>query len=379
MYIDRMYIAFLDLKAAFDTVDHSSLWKILTILGAPRKITTLFQRMYSNAESCVRVNNKVSTWFSINSGVPQGCVAAPDLFNCIIDHLMDRVCSRGPGIRLGSYLLTDLEYTDDTVLFCSTLDQLDESLRIYQEEANKLGLKVSWAKTKLMHIGGEAPPPLHIDGEEVEFVSSFTYLGSTVTNNGNLTPEINRRRSLAASVMKSLWKPLWRHQSISRNTKLRIYNSSVLSVLLYGAETWPLTKTLAARINGFDTRALRTIEGIKWHHRVSNSILRERTQQPPASRLAAQRRMRWFGHIQRLPPEHPTHTILHFDPKTAGWRRPRGKPRTRWMDIITRDLQHLGLSMAEAVPIALDQPKWRGLVNLIGSTHDAAFDVEQET
>lgn len=154
----HLYIAFLDLKNPFDTMDHSSFQKIPTILGVPRKITTLFQRMYNNAESCVRVNTKVSNWFSNNSGVRQGCVAAPDLFNCIIDHLMDRVCSRDPGIRLGSYPLTDLEYADDTALFCSTLGQLDESLRIYQGEANKLGLKVSWAKTKLKKIGGEAHP-----------------------------------------------------------------------------------------------------------------------------------------------------------------------------------------------------------------------------
>lgn len=205
------------------------------------------------------------------------------------------------------------------------------------------------------------------------------YLGSIITNNGNMDTEINRRRALAASAMKTLWKPLWRHHSITRATKLRVYNTSILSILLYGAETWPLNKTLAERIDGFDSRALRTIEGITWRDRVSNISLRERTQQPPASRLAAQRRMRWYGHIKRLPPEHPTHTILHFDPKSAGWKRPRGAPRTRWIDVITRDLHLLGLSLAEAEPLALDRPKWRRLVNLIGSTHDDVPAAEQET
>lgn len=100
-----------------------------------------------------------------------------------------------------------------------------------------MGLKVSWAKTKLMCIGGEAPSPLHISGEEVEFVTSFNYLGSIVTNNGNIATEINWRHALAASAMKTLWKPLWKHCSMSRETKLRIYNTSVLSILLYGAET----------------------------------------------------------------------------------------------------------------------------------------------
>lgn len=205
-----------------------------------------------------------------------------------------------------------------------------------------------------MCIGGEAPSPLHISGEEVEFVTSFNYLGSIVTNNGNIATEINWRRALAASAMKTLWKPLWKHRSISRKTKLRIYNTSVLSIILYGAETWPLNKSLADRIDGFDARALRTTEGIKWQDRVSNITLRDRTRQPPASHLAAQRRLRWYGHVKRLPPEHPAFAILHFDPKAAGWKRPRGAPRTRWMDAITRDLHHMGLSLAEAELPALD-------------------------
>ncbi|GAB1609994.1 hypothetical protein Ahia01_001285300 [Argonauta hians] len=230
----RLYIAFLDLRAAFDSVDPSSLWKILTIIGVPRKIITLFQRMYAKAEGCVCINTKDSRWFPINSGVQQGCVATPDLFNCIIDYLMDRVCSQGLGIRLGSYTHTDLEYTDDTALFCSSRIQLEGTLGHYQKEANKLGLKDNWRKTKLMLVGDEVPLPLHVDGEEVEFVSSFNYLGSTITNNGNLGPEINRRRTLAANVMRALWKPLWRHRSISRNTKLRIYRTTVL---LYRAKT----------------------------------------------------------------------------------------------------------------------------------------------
>ncbi|CAJ1076503.1 Hypp80 [Xyrichtys novacula] len=179
--------------------------------------------------------------------------------------------------------------------------------------------------------------------------------------------------------MKTLWKPLWRHHSISRATKLRIYNTSVLSILLYGAETWPLNKTLAARIDGFDTRALRSIEGIKWPDRVSNITLRELTQQPSASQLAAQRRLRWYGHIRRLPPEHPTHDFLHFQPKAAGWKRPCGAPRTRWIDVVTGDLHQLGLSLAVAEPLALDRPQWRRLVKLIGSTHGAVPVAEQDT
>ena len=239
-----------------------------------------------------------------------------------------------PGVSLGNYTIVDLEYADDTTLLCNTPDQLKDALVIFNEESQKLGLSINWTKTELMHVGdGPDPPPLTFNNISVKFVSTFIYLGSKISKTGDLKPEIDRRRALAAGVMQSLWRPLWRHRSISQRTKRRIYNTSVLTVLLFGSETWPLN-TLAARLDGFNSRVLRTIEGIHWSQHISNDEVRRRTQQPLASRLAAQRRIRWFGHVQRLPPEHPTRAILDFNPQMAGWRRPRGAPRTRWLDVV---------------------------------------------
>ena len=80
----------------------------------------------------------------------------------------------------------------------------------------QLGLKVSWAKTKLMHVVAEGPDPpsLKIDGNAVEFADSFVYLGSTVTNNGDLKPKIKRRCALSSNVMQALRKPLWNLQIV---------------------------------------------------------------------------------------------------------------------------------------------------------------------
>ncbi|CAM4466358.1 unnamed protein product [Leuciscus chuanchicus] len=193
------------LKAAFDTVCHTSLWSILHALGAPPKIVALFKLLYSNAQSCVRINGRDSDWFPISSGVRQGCVAAPDLFNCIIDHLMSRVCERVPGVSFGSYHLTDLEYADDTILLSTSYSQLRDALGIYSEEAEKLGLQVSWTKTKFMYVGDRPhPPSLRLGNNIVEPVKNFVYLGSIVTDNRDLKPEITRRRALAASALQSL-------------------------------------------------------------------------------------------------------------------------------------------------------------------------------
>ena len=366
-----LYIGFIDLRSAFDTVDHNALWKIIKTLGTPPKLVSLFRLLYSDAESSVRVNGKDSDPFVINSGVRQGCVAAPALFNCIINHLMHQVSLIVPGVQFGSFELGDLEYADDAALLTNTLKNLTLALNTFRDEAAKLGLKVNWEKTELMFIGeGQDPAPLVYDGLEVKFVYKFKYLGSLLTKDGNLKPEIDRRRALAAAAMKSLHRPLWKRTCVSRHTKMRIYQSSVLPILLYGSETWALNRTLTARINGFDSRSLRRIERIHWTDHVSNEELRRRTGQPPASSTIARRRTRWFGHILRMADDHPTKQALLFDPGQAGWRRPRGAPRTRWLDVIARDLNACGVTMEQAPQLANDRAYWRRLVTLVGFTHE---------
>ncbi len=103
------YIAFIDFKAAFDSVSRDSLWKILQICGVPQELSVLECQLYTNTRSAVRLASSLSEEFAIETGVKQGCVIAPDLFNCVIDHLMRRLLSRySLGIQLGEYQLTDL-------------------------------------------------------------------------------------------------------------------------------------------------------------------------------------------------------------------------------------------------------------------------------
>lgn len=118
--------------------------------------------------------------------------------------------------------------------------------------------------------------------------------------------------------------------------KFWIYNSAILPFLLHGSETGPLNKTMAARIDGIDSRALWTIGNIRSPQRISNEVLETCTRQPKASCKAAQHR--WFSHVLRLPPDHPRRAILQFDPKAAGWRRLWSRPCTRWLGIIAEDL-----------------------------------------
>ena len=359
----QIYIGFIDLKAAFDSVHRPSLWKCLLTSGLPEKLTSLFSSLYRRSESCVKIAKDNSDWFIHDSGVRQGCAAAPELFNCAVDRWMKCVADRIPGITLGTYHLTDLEYADDTTIFAPTLNELVNSLKICQEEALKIGLNINWSKTCILSVGNvDDPSSVIIDGEEVGITSHFQYLGSIVSRKGGCEDDIKHRIGKAAGVLNSLHRHLWSQRAISRETKLRIYKAAVLPVLCYGAETWTWTSSLANKLNAFDTRALRRIENIRWFDFVSNIELRRRT-----DTVLTKRRLSWFGHLLRQP-DNPAKHLLRFSPLSAGWRRSPGRPRLRWEDEVKDDLLRLGTRQADIPTLAMDRANWRLLVSRVLST-----------
>ena len=273
---------------------------------------------------------------------------------------MENVNAMVPGIQLGPYHLTDLEYTDDAAIFATNQNDILSALAIFDAEACKLGLRTSWAKTKIMKCGDvTSPPSLHICNNDVEFVDKFTYLGSIVTNTGDLQLDINRRIGLATGVMRSLRQPLWRHSSIGLETKLRVYQASVLSVLRYGSECWPISTSLCSRLSAFDMQAQRTITNTKWFQYKTNIEVRTLTHRQPIQRYIDQGRLRWFGKILRSPLNHPALAIYTFNPRAAGWSRPRGAPRPRWSNGLRKDLKQPGTTLMKASNIAFDRSRWR--------------------
>ena len=137
-------------------------------------------------------------------------------------------------------------------------------------------------------------------------------------------------------------------------------------MLLYGSET--LSATHAQRLAALDSRALRRVLGIRWQYRLTNEELRRRSLQPSLQRLQSQCKARWLRHVLRMDEDHPTRRIFDFDPCTAGWRRPHGRPRTRWTDVIRDDFRDLDLILDQTRDAARNRASWRLLVSRAAST-----------
>ena len=263
-----LHVAYIDVKSAFDSVDRSALWKVLQAEGMPPSLLQLIRNLHTGTTARVRTHNGLSASFNTASGVRQGCILAPDLFCSAIDWLMEmlsHLCPDSFGIEVAGSHFTDMDYADDAVLLTSDPRNWGNVLGCYEDSASTVGLHTNWLKTKIQNIGaGLAPETVSMYGQTVEPVVKFTYLGSDVDSEGYSTPEIHRRLGMGNSIMGQL-DASWRQQKLSLQTKLRLYTSLVLSVVLYGSETWTLRKSDSDRLQSFHMTSQRRIP---WHQMV---------------------------------------------------------------------------------------------------------------
>ncbi|VDP28092.1 unnamed protein product [Schistosoma margrebowiei] len=130
----------------------------------------------------------------------------------------------------------------------------------------------------MFHWDTENTDPSTLDGKTLEDVESFTYLGSTVDEQGGSDVDVKARIGRAKASFLQL-KNIWNSKQLSTNIKVRIFNTNVKAVLLYGAETWRTTTTTIKEVKVFINGCLRKILNIHWPDTISNRLLREWTNQ----------------------------------------------------------------------------------------------------
>ena len=174
--------------------------------------------------------------------------------------------------------------------------------------------------------------------------------------------DITNRLQKAKSSFVQLNK-VWRSPNISEKTKIKIYNSSVLSVLLYGAECWRVTQRDSQRLSGFHTSCLRKICRIYWPQKITNKELYQRTGQRDITTVVKQRRWRWLGHVIRKDRDSITRTALRWTPGSG--KRKRGRPRETWRRTIEAEMKTAGKTWKELEKAAIEREQWKSLVAVL--------------
>lgn len=275
-----LYLVFIDFEKAFDTLKHSAIWSTLTCKGIPQKIINLIRALYYNASCRIQHDNNVSNPINVEIGVRQGCPLSPLLFNVVIDSVMRNATIEPRGITWSlNKRLEDLDYADDICLLSQNFADIEAKLKVVESEAAKCGLKININKTKVMRINTKSDRKLYIRNTELEEVTSFSYLGSTITTTGGSSDDVSSRITKARQSFGQL-NNVWRSNQISKRTKLSLYNSCVKSVLLYGCETWNAAPRTINALQVFANRCLRRIMRIFWPTNISNIRFWELTKQP---------------------------------------------------------------------------------------------------
>jgi hypothetical protein len=190
--------------------------------------------------------------------------------------------------------LDDLDFADDLALLSQNHRQMqDKTTRLATTSAGT-GLKINLKKTELMKINTTVQSPITVGGELIK-VDSFIYLGGVVDRHGGTDQDIKSRIGEARAAFTML-KNIWASKNTSRTTKLRIFNSNVKSILLYGAETWRTTKTALQKIQTFYSTCLRRILNIRWPERITNEELWRLAKQDPINMQIRRRKWGWIGH-----------------------------------------------------------------------------------
>jgi len=140
-------------------------------------------------------------------------------------------------------------------------------------------------------------------------VEEFVYLGALIHSPTHSCPDIPRQSAFMRTAMQSLDKQLWQSR-ISLSTKLRLYNTCILPIFLYGSECWAITKEDTRRINALHQWYLHMLLSIKWYYFISNDEVRRQTNQPLLTEIIQARRLTLFGHITRMDDNVDTKQIL---------------------------------------------------------------------
>ncbi|KRF97428.1 uncharacterized protein Dwil_GK26988, partial [Drosophila willistoni] len=313
---------FIDFKAAYDSIDRVELWKIMDENSFPGKLTRLIRATMEGVQNCVKVSGEHSSSFGSHRGLRQGDGLSCLLFNIALEGVMRRagLNSRGTIFTRSSQFVC---FADDMDIVGRTFEKVADLYTRLKREAAKVGLVVNAAKTKYMLAGGaerdraRLGSSVTIDGDTFEVVDEFVYLGSLLTADNNVSREIRRRIISGSRAYYGLQKKL-RSKKIHARTKCTMYKTLIRPVVLYGHETWTMLEEDLQALGVFERRVLRTIfggvqENGVWRRRM-NHELAQLYGEPSIQKVAKAGRIRWAGHVARMPDSNPAKMVFASDP-----------------------------------------------------------------
>ena len=262
-----LFLCFIDLQKAYDSVVRTLIWQVLARFGIPPKMIEVIRQFYDGMRACVRSDDgRCSEWFEVAQGLRQGCVLSPLLFNVFFAAILHVVLER---ISKDASILADLIHlheqpskvgpetalqrvqrtiwgmlgADDACMVSRSPRGLGLMMAVFVEVFGIFGLAISESKMETMCMPIPRVPAtktvFNTTGQQYRQTTSITYLGGTVTETPNLSDEINRRIHAGWMGFKRYKRELYdRPKASLLPLKARMVRSEVVEAFLYECATW---------------------------------------------------------------------------------------------------------------------------------------------
>ena len=223
-------------------------------------------------------------------------------------------------------------------------------------------LRVNVGKNKVMRCTRNedgATLNVMLNGEALEEVDQFKYLGSVIAANGVVEADVCHKVNEGCTVLGAL-KRVMKNRKLGMNVKKVLHEKVVMPTVMYSSESWGMKVTERQKLNVFEMKCLKSMTGVSLLDRVRNEVVRTRT--GVRRELAARVDMnvlRWFGHVERVDNEQLLKKVMNAK---VGGRRTRGRPRFGWMDEVKRALNDRRMDVRETSELARNRNEWRTIV-----------------
>uniref|UniRef100_A0A0P4W0B7 Reverse transcriptase domain-containing protein n=1 Tax=Scylla olivacea TaxID=85551 RepID=A0A0P4W0B7_SCYOL len=347
-------MCFVDFEKAFDMVRHEILVERLRRLGVDTADLRVMTNLYWGQRAVVKIGYEKSDWVKIERGARQGCVLSPELFSLYLQAVMDEMADL-EGIKVGGMNVNNIRYVDDTVLIVDTEEKLQRLVDRLDEECRRVGLKINIGKTDVMGVTKRKEQlrmNVNIDGQAVKQGRSFRYLGSLVDKDGRSDVEIRSRIEKGKTNFGQM--RILTSRNLSTGIRLRILKTYTWSVMLYGCETWTVSKEMKKRLDAAEMWFIRRIMRVPWVARTNLEELQMASTTRELMTTVKRRQLGYLGHVLKGDGLEKDCLLGMIEEKRA-W----GRQRMRYMDGIK---EMVGREKMEVVELAGNRRVWHSIV-----------------